>query len=114
VLAALLLLLPACADAVALPREGWVVSATSSENVKEQHPATYAIDANATTFWQSKWSSPADPLPHSYTISFNGGVNEVDGLVCTPRQDGNRNGNIGGYEVPRASCATRAVSCTGM
>jgi F5/8 type C domain len=99
VLAALLLSLPSRAVGANLPRASWLVYATSSENAAEQHPASIAIDGATTTFWHSFWTSPADQLPHSYTINFAGGVNSVTGLTYTPRQDGTKNGNIGKWQV---------------
>jgi F5/8 type C domain len=82
-----------------LARGTWVVSATSSENAAVQNPASLAVDASRATLWHSRWSAPADPLPHSYTINFAGGVNKVSGLVYTPRQDGSVNGRIGKFQV---------------
>jgi phospholipase C len=77
-------------------------------------PALNAIDGKTTSYWHSRWSAPADPLPHSYSINFGGGVNEVAGLVYTPRQNSGPNGNIGEYEVrtpmPHTSCAGHAAT----
>jgi RHS repeat-associated protein len=48
--------------------------------------------------WCSKWSSPADPLPHEIQIDM-GMLYQISGIKYTPRQDGSADGRIGQYEV---------------
>jgi len=83
----------------ALPRTGWTVAADSQETAKQAGAAINAIDGNTATMWHTAWSStPAAPLPHTFTIDMHEN-NLVSGLSYLPRQDTSNNGNIGGYRV---------------
>ena len=83
------------AKADPLPSSGWTAVASDQES---GHPASYAIDGNPATFWHSKYSPTALPLPHSITINMHG-LHYVAGLTYLPRQDGVSNGNIGRYSI---------------
>lgn len=60
------------------------------------NPASYAIDGNSSTFWHSEYSPALDPLPHVIYLD-TGSSQLLDGFSYLPRQDGNKNGNIGAY-----------------
>jgi F5/8 type C domain len=97
--AAALLALPRGAAAATLACTNWGATATDYEYTAANNPPSLTFDGSAATFWHSKYSNPAVPLPHAITLDFGGGVNSVSGLVYQPRQDGNKNGNIGKYEI---------------
>jgi galactose oxidase len=79
----------------ALPRTGWTVTASDES---PGSPASNLVDGNAATIWHSRYEGTPAPLPHSVTIDMQS-VQDVSGLRCLPRQDGSRNGTIGGYSV---------------
>ena len=75
-----------------------VRSVDSQETIGETAPATRAVDGNPATFWHTRWTSPADPLPHELQLDL-GTTRTVTGLTYLPRQDGSANGRIGQYEL---------------
>src|SRR5262245_11669386 len=74
-----------------------VVSVDSQELVGQNGAATNAIDGNPATFWHTEWSQRTAPLPHTLVLDL-GGQCQVDGFRYLPRQDGNVNGTIAGYQ----------------
>jgi phospholipase C len=75
--------------------------ACTVRSVDSQEPAdaaTNAIDGKPTTYWHTRWSGTADPLPHEIQLDL-GSARTVTGLAYLPRQDGSANGRIGSYEV---------------
>lgn len=56
-----------------------------------------AIDGNNSTMWHTEWS-PMAYLPQSITLNL-GGTYNVTTIKYLPRQDGNQNGRITGYNV---------------
>ena len=74
-----------------------VVSVDSQELVGENGAATNAIDGNTATFWHTEWSQRTAPLPHTLVLDL-GGQYQVDGFRYLPRQDGDSNGTIAGYQ----------------
>jgi hypothetical protein len=74
-----------------------VVSVDSEELVGENGAATNAIDGNPATFWHTEWAQQTAPLPHTLALDL-GGSYQVDGFRYLPRQDGEINGTIAGYE----------------
>jgi galactose oxidase len=82
----------------ALPRTGWTATASSYENVNGSNPPSYALDGNTATFWHSKWSAPADPLPNDITVDMKA-TKSVTGFSYLPRQDASGNGRIGQYRI---------------
>jgi hypothetical protein len=77
-----------------VPQSQMTATATS------YHPGyqpSYAVDGDCSTFWHVEWSPP-NPLPQSITVDL-GGSYSTDGVTYLPRQDGNHNGNITGYNV---------------
>jgi galactose oxidase len=63
------------------------------------NPASNAIDGQAASIWHSEWNvASPPPYPHHITLDM-GQTNTVNGLQYLPRQDGNSNGFIGGFEV---------------
>ncbi|KAL8799161.1 MAG: hypothetical protein Q9182_006098 [Xanthomendoza sp. 2 TL-2023] len=57
-----------------------------------------AYDSNDKTFWHSKYEPTDAPLPHHITIDL-GKVYNTRSMTYLPRQDGNRNGNIGQWRI---------------
>jgi galactose oxidase len=88
------LVLPAFAQ---LPKTGWSVTA-DSEEPGANNQAARAIDDSTNTIWHTQWNTASPGYPHQITIDM-GQTNVVDGLDYTPRQDGNANGYVGGFEV---------------
>ncbi|GIG69098.1 phosphocholine-specific phospholipase C [Phytomonospora endophytica] len=70
----------------------------SQETASESGAATRAVDGRTDTFWHTKWSGGADPLPHELRLDL-GGTRTVTGLHYLPRQDGGANGRVGAYEL---------------
>jgi galactose oxidase len=78
-----------------LSSSGWTAVASDQQS---GYPASNAIDGNPATFWHSKFSPTAVPLPHSITIDMHA-TNYVSELTYLPRQDTPSNGNIGRYSI---------------
>ncbi len=57
-----------------------------------------ALDGNPRTLWHTQWQGEAPGFPHELTVGFEELI-PFKGLSLLPRQDGNRNGWIGEYEV---------------
>src|SRR4030095_11881 len=74
-----------------------VVSVDSQELIGENGTATNAIDGTPATFWHTEWSQQTAPLPHTLVLDL-GGQYQVDGVRYLPRQDGDSNGTIAGYQ----------------
>ncbi|WP_202874872.1 phosphocholine-specific phospholipase C [Kribbella albertanoniae] len=73
-------------------------SVRSFDSQESGNPATAVVDGNASTYWHSRWSEPAAPLPHEIQLDL-GSARTVTGLTYLPRQDGSANGRIGQYEL---------------
>jgi hypothetical protein len=91
-------------------RSGWTVSVDSEETEDEVAPATNAIDGDINTYWHTDWYQPGgtgggDPLPHYIQVDL-GSAQEITGFEYTPRQGGNGNGRIVGYEFYLSNTAT--------
>lgn len=77
---------------------GWTIIDFSSEEVNGEYaPVKYAIDNNPSTFWHTQWDGAMPTHPHHITIDL-GTETEIAGFRYLPRQDGNLNGSISGYE----------------
>ena len=87
----------AAVQATRLPRTGWTATADSEETAGENGAASNVLDGNVATFWHTKWSGAADPLPHALTIDMKTPTT-VSGLRYQPRPGGG-NGTIGQYRV---------------
>jgi hypothetical protein len=74
-----------------------VVSVDSQELGGENGTATNALDGNSATLWVTEWAQRTAPLPHTLVLDL-GASYQVDGLRYMPRQDGNPNGTMAGYE----------------
>lgn len=84
------------APAPTLDRSGWTVHSFSSHEVlREQAAASLAIDSQTATIWHTDWDALA---PHYLAIALPRPAT-VSRLDYTPRQDGNANGRILGYEI---------------
>ena len=72
---------------------GWrVVSADSEEGTS---PASYAIDGNPATVWQTRLNADM-ALPHQVTVDM-GSVHRIAGFTYLPRQDGSHDGVVENY-----------------
>ncbi|KAI4190030.1 MAG: hypothetical protein L6R41_001049 [Letrouitia leprolyta] len=76
-------------------RTGWTVAVDSFQPGNE---ATAVLDGNTGTIWHTQWTPTNAALPHRITIDMKKTVN-VNGLNYLPRQDGNKNGNIGQHTI---------------
>ncbi|MEV6521828.1 discoidin domain-containing protein [Longispora sp. NPDC051575] len=74
-----------------------VRSCDSQETTNEQAPCTNVLDGNTATFWHTKWSGTAAPMPHEIQIDL-GASRSVTNLYYLPRQS-QANGRIASYEV---------------
>ncbi|MGY0232244.1 discoidin domain-containing protein [Longispora urticae] len=74
-----------------------VKSCDSAETTNEQAPCTNVLDGNTGTFWHTKWSGTAAPMPHEIQIDL-GSSRSVTNLYYLPRQN-QANGRIANYEV---------------
>ncbi|KAI1357064.1 hypothetical protein F5Y01DRAFT_321375 [Xylaria sp. FL0043] len=81
--------------ATAISRNGWTVTADSSQPGNE---AAKAIDGNSSTFWHTAYSPTIAPLPHYIQVDMKKSY-VINGVSYQPRQDGNSNGNIGQHAV---------------
>ncbi|MGM1062268.1 discoidin domain-containing protein [Saccharothrix sp. Mg75] len=82
--------------ATAVPRTGWVATASGEEVAGEDGRAANALDGDPSTIWHSPWTTPT-PLPQSITVDTRQ-TQRLSGLVYTPRPGGG-NGTIGRYEI---------------
>jgi O-glycosyl hydrolase len=78
-----------------VPQDEMTATATSSQ---PGYPPAYAIDGNPGTLWSTEFSPVFVHPPQSITLDL-GGSYDVHGLLYLPRQTGNLNGVITGYEV---------------
>lgn len=83
------------AEADQIPSSRW--TATASDQARG-HPASFAIDGNTNTFWESRLTPKALPLPHTITLNMHA-LRYVSGLTYLPRQDGSLDGDIGRYSI---------------
>jgi galactose oxidase len=83
------------AKADPLSSSGWTATASDQSS---SHPASNAIDGDSRTFWHSKYSPTAVPLPHSITIDMHA-TKYVSGLTYLPRQVQPHDGDIGRYSI---------------
>src|SRR4029453_13399949 len=74
-----------------------VVSVDSQELIGQNGAGTNVIDGNPATFWHTEWSQRTAPLPHTLVLDL-GGQYQVGGFAYLPRQDGDSNGTMAGYE----------------
>lgn len=79
-----------------LPRDNWIVSASSEELIKENNAAVNAIDNDVETLWHTTWS--IDLAPHYFLIQLPQPA-LLSGLSYLPRQDGGTNGIVTNYEI---------------
>lgn len=69
-------------------KDSWqVLSATSEELATgaTSGPKENLIDGDITTFWHSKWTSPASTLPQSFVVDM-GEIEKIKGFVLSQRQ----------------------------
>jgi|GEM_PF-2592477 len=83
-----------------LDRTGWTIkSFDSQETTKENGSAANVLDGKTNTYWHTAWSGTSNPgYPHEIQIDMKS-PHIVTGLAYLPRQDGNQNGWIAGYQI---------------
>ncbi|WP_316809166.1 discoidin domain-containing protein [Pedobacter agri] len=72
-------------------KTGWVAASSSQELVGEgsgNGKADFAIDGNNTTYWHSKWQSPAPVFPHWLSVDMKNEI-FVTKVELIPRQNNN-------------------------
>ncbi|MBP1962263.1 M60 family metallopeptidase [Paenibacillus aceris] len=82
---------------VVIPQKQLTATASSQETTNQNNSASNVLDGNSSTIWHTKWDS-SNPLPQSITLNL-GGSYQVSQLNYLPRQDGNWNGIITGYNI---------------
>lgn len=80
-----------------LNKSGWSLIKTDSEDIYGNNLAKHAFDNNPLTFWHTEWKNMQPEHPHEIQIDLGDTAN-IFGLHYLPRQDGNVNGNISGFE----------------
>jgi YVTN family beta-propeller protein len=75
-----------------LPRNGWLVQASSAETAGENGAATNAIDGNPSTWWHTQWQGAQPAHPHRFTVDL-GSPQRLGGLRYLPRPGGG-NGTV--------------------
>ncbi|KAL8671569.1 MAG: hypothetical protein Q9168_003931 [Polycauliona sp. 1 TL-2023] len=78
----------------------WHCNVDSFESGSGYHDCTQAYDQNDDTWWHTEYAqdSPSSQLPHYIDIDL-GKEYIVSGLTYLPRQDNQKNGNIGQFAV---------------
>ncbi len=78
-------------------QDNWkLIKVDSEETSAENDPGINAFDGISSTFWHSKYTGGAAPLPHEIQIDL-GAIYNLTGMSYLPRQDGNPNGTVGQY-----------------
>ncbi|MGH3169114.1 MAG: discoidin domain-containing protein, partial [Trebonia sp.] len=86
---------PVTIDLSIVPQGQMTATASSYQS---GYPPGNAIDGNPDTLWHTEWDPNRAYPPQSITLDL-GGTYNVSGLLYLPRQDGNPNGIITGYQV---------------
>jgi beta-galactosidase len=76
---------------------GAKVLRVDSEDTAHGNVAANVLDGEPETFWHTQWEPTEPPMPHELVIEFASSV-ELNGLVCTSRQD-MVNGHVKSFEV---------------
>ncbi|KAL8712691.1 MAG: hypothetical protein Q9220_003223 [cf. Caloplaca sp. 1 TL-2023] len=79
-------------------KPAWHCNVDSFEYTDEYDDCAKAYDSNDSTFWHTQYTPHDAPLPHRITIDL-GKVYKLRSMTYLPRQDGNSNGNIGGWRI---------------
>ncbi|UCF44498.1 MAG: discoidin domain-containing protein [Planctomycetota bacterium] len=56
------------------------------------------LDGSPRTIWHTSWQGDIPGYPHEFVLDLKNNVS-MKGFTALPRQDGNANGMIGGYEI---------------
>jgi hypothetical protein len=78
------------------PSSAWMLHFVDSEDAIGS-PARYSFDGNPSTFWHTEYRDNQPRPPHEIQINL-GSQQDVSGFRYLPRQDGNKNGNVGEFE----------------
>ncbi len=82
------------------PRTGRLsgVRAVRASSAEAGFEAANALDGDPATLWHTPWGEGAPQLPHELVLEFDN-PRMISGITALPRQDGNPNGSIKGYEI---------------
>jgi len=86
-----------CNNPAELPKSGWKLVYTDSQDLPSGGSAEMAFDGNPSTIWHTRWSNGTDPYPHEIQIDLSKSYN-VHSFTYLPRSDG-ENGRIKKYEL---------------
>lgn len=70
----------------------------STDSQQGGYPGSHVLDGDANTMWHTAWGDNAPGFPHEIIVEL-ATASRLAGISLLPRQDGNRNGWIKGYEV---------------
>jgi hypothetical protein len=70
------------------------------------YSGSHVLDGDPHTMWHTAWGDQAPGFPHELVVELESPATFV-GITALPRQDGNRNGWIKGYEVYVSTDGTR-------
>jgi hypothetical protein len=62
------------------------------------YPGSLVLDGDPHTLWHTAWGDRAPGFPHELVVELESPTT-IAGVTVLPRQDGNRNGWIKGYEI---------------
>lgn len=82
-------------------RSNWHCHGDSSQSTAESNDCTKTFDGDESTIWHTQWNPGRDPLPHNSTFDM-GKLYYATKFTYLPRQDGQKDGNIGTWQL-RAS-----------
>jgi len=77
------------------PRNTWGIT---TDSFQDGNPPSAAFDNSTTTFFHSEYNPLLVPLPHAIVIDLTAPF-VVGSLTYLPRQDGQKNGNVGQYTI---------------
>ncbi|KAI4113769.1 MAG: hypothetical protein LQ345_005320 [Seirophora villosa] len=84
-----------------IDRYKWHCHGDSSQSTAESEDCTKAFDDDESTIWHTQSNPILDPLPHNFTFDM-GKLYYATKFTYLPRQDGQKDGNIGTWQL-RAS-----------